>query len=208
MHIFAIIFIAAMGGLFMIAAASIPFTSKAKGWRRLFPFLGGFFLMVGSAGFFGSAFSAIGGLNWLPVFEWPVGYTGGVISTEDGLHVVPHTPSGRIQVYDANWQFQTGWHIDGGAGNFKAFNLPDGRIGAVTARGQWHYVFETDGRVLSKVSYSPNSYDSFPTEGQGMFVPTNPFLYTFSHHGISWAVALIGMILFAFMERKPRTKTP
>ena len=34
-------------------------------------------------------------MNWLPTsFEWPVGYTGGVVSTAEGLHVVPHTPSG------------------------------------------------------------------------------------------------------------------
>src|SRR5579863_4024374 len=58
-------------------------------------------VIIGAIGFFGAALSASGGLNWLPnSFEWPVGYASGVVSTRDDLFVVPHTPSGRVQVYD------------------------------------------------------------------------------------------------------------
>ena len=96
--------------------------------------------MVGAAGFFGSALSAVGGLNWLPhSFEWPVGYAGGVVSTSEGLHVVPHTPSGRIQVYNANWTFRTGWHVDAHAGAFKLLAPAEGRLDVITSRGRWHY---------------------------------------------------------------------
>src|SRR5436853_384195 len=84
---------------------------SGRGWRRWLTITASCLMVVGAAGFFGTALSAAGGLNWLPSsFEWPVGYTGGVVSTSQGLHVVPHTPSGRVQEYDANWSFLTGWH--------------------------------------------------------------------------------------------------
>ena len=74
-------------------------------------------LLIGVTGFLGAGFSSAGGLNWLPSsFEWPVGSVDGVVTTKDGLHVVPHTPSGRIQIYDSGWHFTRGWRVDAGGG--------------------------------------------------------------------------------------------
>src|SRR5262249_50277691 len=107
MHVLPILLVVLIGGTFIISAALIPFSSeRGRGWRRWLTTTASCLLVVGAAGFFGSALSAAGGLNWLPSsFEWPVGYASGVVSTPEGLHVVPHTPSGRVQVYDANWSF-------------------------------------------------------------------------------------------------------
>jgi hypothetical protein len=197
-----------IGGTFIVCAALIPFSSeRGKGWRRWLIFTASCLMVVGAAGFFGSALSAAGGLNWLPnSFEWPVGYTGGVISTGEGLHVVPHTPSGRIQVYDADWSFLRGWHVDADAGTFKLGAPGGGRIEVITARGQWQYVFDLDGRLISKSTYRPKSYDSFPAEGASLVVPTSPWLWTFSHPGISWTVIAIGMGILIIMQRTGKRK--
>lgn len=201
--VLSILLVVLLGGTFIVGAAILPFSSeRGKGWRRWLTIAASCFLVVGAAGFFGSALSAVGGLNWLPTsFEWPVGYAGGVVSTAEGWHVVPHTPSGRVQVYDANWSFVTGWHVDAGAGTFKLVVPAEGRIEVITARGEWHYVFDLDGRLIAKDTYQPKSYSDFPENGESVVVPTAPWLWVFSNPGISWAVAATGMLMLAFLQR-------
>jgi hypothetical protein len=197
MYMVAILLTVLIGGTFIVCAALIPFSSKrGRGWWRWLTITASCLLVVGAGGFFGSALSAVGGLNWLPSsFEWPAGYAGGVVSTPEGLHVVPHTPSGRIQVYDANWTFVTGWHVDAAGGTFKLLAPAEGHIAVITARGQWQYVFDMDGRLISKNSYRPESYGSFPEEGVSVVVPTAPWLWVFSNPVISWAVGATGMVM-------------
>lgn len=204
-----ILLVVLIGGTFMVGAMLIPFSSEpGRGWLRWLTITASCFAVVGAAGFFGSALSAVGGLNWLPnSFEWPAGYTGGVVSTAEGLHVVPHTHSGRIQIYDNKWRFLTGWHVDAGAGVFKILAPADGRIDVITARGQWHYVFETDGRLVSKESYRPKSYGDFPKEGESVVVPTAPWLWGFSNPVFSWAIAATGMVLLGIMQKVGKRKT-
>jgi hypothetical protein len=210
MHPLSILLVLLIGGTFIVSAAWIPFSSeRGRGWRAWSIATASCLMVVGAAGFFGSALSAAGGLNWLPhSFEWPVGYTGGVVSTAAGLNVVPHTPSGRVQVYDANWSFLTDWHVDAGRGTFKLL-APAGRhIDVITARGQWHYVFGMDGRLISKSTYRPKSYNSFPTDGESLVVPTAPWLWTFSHPGISWAVVVMGMVILTMTVAEIRHRRP
>lgn len=189
-----------IGGTFIIATALMPFSSQCgPGRRRWWAIASSFCLVVGGIGFFGSALSATGGLNWLPgSFEWPVGYISGVVTTPAGLHVVAHTPSGRVQVYDADWTFIIGWHVDAGAGTFKVLAPEQDRIEVITARGQWHYVFDMDGGLISKQTYEPKTYNEFPDTGASMLVPTAPWLWIFSHPGYSWAVVALGFLIHYF----------
>jgi len=199
MEMLSILFVVLIGGTFMICAAAMPFSAQyGKGRRRSYTITAGSLAVLGAAGFFGSALSAVGGLDWLPSsFEWPVGYTAGVISTGKGWHIVPHTPSGRVQVYDANWSYLTGWHVDAGGGIFKLLPRLDGNIDVITARGQLHYVFAVDGQLISKETYEPLSFDSFPQMGESMFISTYPWLLTFSHPFLSWATAVAGLLMLA-----------
>ena len=155
MSILAMILVGSIGGLFVVACAVAPFASpRPSGRKRVCLFIGSGLAVVGALGFFGSAFSSAGGLNWLPdSFEWPAGYVTGVATTPNGLFIVPLTPSGRIQVYDADWKFVRGWHLDAGGGTFKVRALAADRIEVFTARGQWHYVFDEQGRMISRQKY-------------------------------------------------------
>ena len=112
--------------LMLCAFLILPFLSgkfhthkKNKKYTFLFS-ISCLFIAVGAMGFLGSMLSAVGGLNWLPdSFEWPAGYVDGVVYTNNGIYIVPLTPSGRVQLYDAEWKFIRGWHVDAGGGTFK-----------------------------------------------------------------------------------------
>ncbi len=194
MHLLWIILVLLIGGMFIICAASASFSSsKIPRWKRIATFAGSGLLVIGGCGFFGSALSAVGGLNWLPdSFEWPVGYAQGVVTTSDNYNIVPHTPSGRIQVYDPHWNFVTGWHVGAGGEVFKLDVAEDDNIHVITGRTDLHYVFEKDGTLISKDTCEPAAYDLFPDNGKSIVVATAPWLWPFSNPIISWAVGAIG----------------
>ena len=211
MHILPIMGVLLIGGTWVVFAAAFPFSSKRRTkQKRLLSFVASALLLVGGIGFFGSALSAVGGLNWLPnSFEWPVTHATGVVSTRNGLHVVPHIPSGRVQVYDPDWTFISGWHVDALGGTFKIVAAEDNRIELVTARGNWHYVFSGTGKLLSKHKYTPVTYSSFPDTGTSCFVPTPPWLCVFYHPYVSLGVAAIGMGTLTVADRnRKKRKAP
>jgi hypothetical protein len=207
MNLFDITMTLLIGGLFMVFAAVAPFAERyrTRGLRLLAVFAS-FVLLVGAAGFFGSALSAAGGLNWLPPsFEWPVGYARGIVSLPDGRHVVPHTPSGRVQVYDPNWHYLRGWQVDARGGSFTLAPEGEDRIEVFTARANRRYTYALDGRLIASGNYAPGAYPS-GARGEAQVVPTRLWLWTFTHPGLAWAATALGMGLLAvaqWMNRRP-----
>jgi hypothetical protein len=178
---------------------------KQTGWNRWLGLIAPILLVIGGFGFFGSALSSEGGLNWLPeTFEWPVGFATGVVATPDHFFVVPDSPSGRIQVYDSTWKFVRGWHVNAGGGMFRLYLSPDYQKNVVTARGKWHYIYSLQGHLLSKEEYGPAAYDSFPKEGRSYVVLTAPWLWVFTSPVYSWIAAMVGMVLLLVKDRIPR----
>jgi hypothetical protein len=183
---------------------------KETRWKRLLLYIGPFFLGVGAIGFFGSALSSIGGLNWLPKsFEWPVGNAKGVVTTADRFFVVPHVPSGRVQIYDANWKFLRGWHVDARGGSFRLHISNGNQINVMISRGQRHYVFDLDGTLVRNEPYSQAAYDSFPKASSSYAVPTAPWLWIFTSPACSWlAIAFGALLLFLKNRLDRRTEKP
>jgi hypothetical protein len=162
---------------------------------------GSMLVAVGLIGFFAGHVAAVGGLNWLPAsFEWPVGNVDGVVRTSDGLNIVPHQYASRIQVYDDEWRFRRGWQLDSGGGLLKLFVTDPFHVHAVTARGEWHYVFDLEGRVVSKQSYAPASFDSFPDLGRAANVPTSPWGWVFSRPFYALFVGFVGMATLGLVQ--------
>jgi len=195
-----------------LAVSEVRSAMKQHSWSRAITFFGAAFIAIGAIGFFGSALAAMGAFNWLPSsFEWPVGHAHGVVSTKDHYFVVPHTPSGRVQLYDNNWKFLQGWNVDAGAGTFKLFITDTNHIHVVTARGQKHYAYDLDGHLLASATYpaSGTGYSSFPSEGESYLVPTPVWLWVFSSPFFSWLAAAAGFGLFIARDKmqKRRGKT-
>lgn len=205
MHIFGILLILAILFVWLYVAA-VHFVSAQKkvGWKKLPVWVASSFVIVGATGFLGNALSAGGGLDWLPEsFQWPVGSANGVISTADHFFVVPLPASGRVQVYDKNWKYIRGWRVPACGGTFRIFASDGELVHIVTARGQWHYVFDLHGKLLSTVKYATNAYDSFPNEGVSYVIPTPPWLWVFTSPFYSWLVAAIGVALLAVSSPRP-----
>jgi hypothetical protein len=171
------------------------------GRRQWLTAAGGGLAVIGGLGFLGAAFSAAGGLRWLPAdFEWPVGFANGVLTTLDGKHVVPHAATGRIQVYDPDWKFVTGWFVNAGGGTFKLGLKGRDTIEVITARRQMRYLYTIHGYLLVSETYKPLTYSDFPTSGKSVVVPTRWWLWTFTTPFFSWIIGAVGMALIMFSD--------
>jgi hypothetical protein len=193
-----------VGGSVIVLTGSVPFMKRYRSRRRLpLAILGSLLCVVGGAAFFGLALSCYGGLDGLgESFEWPMGTPQGVLTMPGGVRVVPHPPSGRVQIYDDHWRFLRGWRVDAG-GDFKL--LPSGvdRFDVISARGSWRHTYLLGGRMVARVDYSPLSYLSFPRVGERIQVPTAPWFLVFSSPFVSWAMSVIGMAMLALAQRMP-----
>lgn len=194
------IFAAWIGG-----AALIFFSAKKeKRYIRWIVRAGSIFMAIGASAFFGAAASAIGLLNWLPhTFEWPMGYTTGIVSTTDHFFAAPHEPSGRVQIYDSRWKFVRGWRVDAHAGSFKLKITDTNHVHVLTARGKIHYIFDIDGQIISRTADATDDYNTFGNLSQTHWVPTPFWLLPFSSPFLGWACCLVGVATqFAAKKRQ------
>jgi hypothetical protein len=189
-----------------LGVSQIRVAIKDRGARRWLTVLAAALIMIGALGFFGTALSALGALSWLPAsFEWPIGLASGVVTTGDRYYVVPHTSSGRVQVYDRDWKFLRGWSlVSGGTGGFKLYVTDTNHVHVVTLRGRMHYTYDLRGKLLTSENYADIgiTYASFPDDGVSCDVPTPIWLWFFSSPLFSWFAAMAGMCLLAFKEKK------
>ncbi len=193
----------------VIVSALRPFYStKITGRRWWLLLASAVMISVGMTGFVGCCLSAYGLLNWLPgSFEWPVGYSDDVITTEDGTNIILLTAAGRIQVYDNNWQFVTGWHIDARGGMFKFASCKEGRLEVVTERNKYRFVFRLNGKEILRESYAPRIYSSFEQVGRFEFVPTSLFHWIFAKPLVAWLTAMVGAVIAYFATKTVKHST-
>ncbi len=190
--------------VWIVQATNIAFSQRNLTWKAILNFVASGCLVIGALGFFGSALSATGGLNWLPQsFEWPIGTASGALTKPDGTVIVPHTPSGRIQVYDKDLSFQRGWFINAEGGTFKLLPSDGNSFYVLTARGNHSYLYDVHGSLLTHENYQAGAYSVATDTGECVTVPTPFYLLVFAHPFVSWIVAAIGMFLAIFNERRP-----
>ncbi|HEY1684903.1 MAG TPA: hypothetical protein VGG19_09075 [Tepidisphaeraceae bacterium] len=204
-----ILIILVIGSVWVLAALRAIFDRDGKPlWRWLMGMVAGALMAVGIVVFLSGGLSAAGGLNWLPTtFEWPAGHVSGVLTMQHGEHVVPLPDAGRIQIYDRQWRFVRGWHVEASGGDFKMVPAGNDQFDVYTAKrvkgGQCaHYVFSIDGRLISQSSY-PNdadTYNAVPNVGVAAVVPTRIWLWVFSSPLYGWEMAIVGMLLLAVSQ--------
>ena len=164
----------------------------------------GFLVLVGAIGFFGAGMSAVGFLKFPNSFEWPAGNVCGVKTTADGKHVVPLVPSGRVQIYDANWRFLRGWHVGAHGGDFKVDCPAPGRIDVYTGRGLHHYSYTESGELIAATTY-PEGLGPLQCSGCCEVVPTSPLGWVFTSPFLSWGAIVAGIAgLSIFRKLKSR----
>jgi hypothetical protein len=201
--LFNIIFVFFTASMLFLAVRGVARDIKKGGPFKWIIGTLGFLIIVGIVGFWGPWYFALGILQLPNSFQWPAGFTNGVVRTPDGKYVVPLIPSGRVQLYDSQWRFLRGWHIDANAGAIKVECPANGTIEVFTARGLHHYSFTQDGRLISAQPLSTYAeYDSLHTEGTSVEVPTSPLLWVLSSPFLSWGVGAIGGIGLTFVKKR------
>jgi len=200
-----------MGSLFgwIVAAFAATWMALAIGCfsrqsKRGDPFnwivwLGGLFVVLGAAGFFGAMLSSAGMLSLPPSFEWPPGYVSGVVTLPGGSRAVPLEPSGRLQIYDPDWRYQRGWQIAAEGGPFKIVTAQPEKIEVYTLRGRHHFTYSEDGQLLANETYT-QPYGLVLSEGSSQVVPTFPLLWPFSSPFLSVGLVVIGGMLLTLSK--------
>jgi hypothetical protein len=195
------LFIALFAGfwLFFVSRYLVRQFNRGNRFRWIVAILS-ILVLIGGGGFFAAGLSATGVIKLPASREWPAGYVSGVVTTGHGDYIVPLVPSGRVQLYDAQWHFIRGWNVDAAGGDFKVEYSPDALIEVFTARGNHHYSFTGEGRLIVPARILPETFASLP-RGDSVVVPTSPLLWVFSSPFLSWGVAVIGFIGLAALKK-------
>jgi hypothetical protein len=196
-----------IGGVFVGGATYSALRAGATAGKQKYAKVIGYSLLaIGGLGFFGTIFSAVGGLGSLASFEWPAGSVRGIVVMPDGKRVVPLEWPGRIQVYDSAWRFLRGWHVDAGGGAFTLRLGDTNTIEVFTARGQKRYVYGLGGEIFSHGTYAPSSYSDFYVPGEHTVVPTRWWMWMLTSPFHSWIVGALGGVLLFLCARKTRNE--
>jgi len=159
-------------------------------------------MLTGAGGFLGGGLSAAGALNWLgDSFEWPAGYASGAITTSAGLHVVPLSPTGRVQIYDANWKFLRGWHIPRSGKPMHLTPTRGEQFHVLVAGSHMDYLFDIDGRLVSGKEYSSQDWQAAQHTGTAVAVPTHWWLLSFTDPSFSWITMMAGIVIQFLIEK-------
>lgn len=194
------IFILVIFILWMVQVFNILFKQKSLSKRTLFNYIAATFLAIGAVGFFGSALSATAGRGKSETFEWPIGSAEGALELKDGTYIVPHTESGRIQVYSQSLDFIIGWYVKAGGGTYRLIPNDGNTFYVYTARGNMKYLYNTKGELLSSERYTDN-YPKESPEAIKVWIPTPFYLLIFSSPFYPWLIGVIGGFILYFNNK-------
>ena len=210
MNLFNIIIVVIFLGFIASGTIALRAGSGEPRGRRTIRIIAVFALLYGALAFFAQAFSATGGARFLPTsFEWLLATVSGVVKDSAGQFIAPHTPSGRIQVYDQDKKYLRGWAVDAGGGLFKLHITSDNLIEVFTARGSRYFVFREDGAIVREGTYTPKTYSDLPAESDLTERFKTPLiLLPFSHPFAGWALGALGMLCLIVLDKtKKRSNT-
>ena len=193
--------------VWIVQAVRVVRSQKKLTWKSGINFLASGCLVVGAFGFFGTVLSGVGALNWLPPsFEWPIGETKGALVRADGIIVAPHMPSGRIQIYNGDLEFQRGWYVPASGGNFRLAPIGHETFHVYTIRGNKTLVYDIYGSLLSSEKFEAGIQPRLRRAREIVEIPTPIYLKVFVHPFIPWIVGAVGILLLFWTGEFRKTK--
>lgn len=136
-------------------------------------------------------------LDQIPQFSpvnWPLGTVSGVVQDSAGRYVAANTAYSRVQVYDQNLNFITGWSVDNGGGNFYLLMNTNDQVEVFCVRTGRRFVYNLDGTLASQSDYSYDNYPDLGADTMTVSFPTPIYLLPFTSPAYGWAVGVIGVI--------------
>jgi len=116
--------------------------------------LSGVLMGLGALGFIGAAFLPATG-TWLQQIELPPFFETTSILGPGGRTFTATIPTARIQRYDSNGRFETGWFVHSAGGMFAIGSTVDGRIAVAAARTKQAEFFNPDGSSAGRPQPCP-----------------------------------------------------
>lgn len=126
---------------------------------------------LGALGFFGAALLPTTGV-WLRSVELPPFFETSSIVGPEGRTFTATIPLARIQRYDGNGHFETGWFVDSAGGAFSIGMTVDGRIAVAAARTKRVEFFNPDGSSVGP----PRPFISSGGLTNGVLRPSNGWI--------------------------------
>ena len=183
-----------MLAVWIIQPIRIILSQKGFTWKTILNFIASACIIIGAVGFFGSIIVSSGDLGALQSLEWPIGNTDAALRYPDGSIVVPHVPSGRVQVYDQSLKFVRGWSVSANGGLFTLLPAEKNTFYIFSARGHMKFHYDLNGNMLSSGNYS-GSYPENSSKLVSVSIPTPFYLRIFTHPLASWLVIALGILL-------------
>ena len=204
MNLFALI-VLVMLLFWIVQAIRLAFSKEKSWWKFGLNLVASSCLIVGAFGFFGSALSSTGAMNWLPdSFEWPVRGSDNALQLPDGEYVVPHTASGRVQIYGADLTYIRGWTINASGGVFALAPSQEANFYIFTARNDKKYEYDVLGNLVSSTNYR-GPYPAEHNSHQSIKLDVSPFLWPFTDPFAAWLFAALGIAL-AILSNKLKVR--
>lgn len=120
-------------------------------------------MILGLMGWFGDSLANLGDFK---NSEFPLGHLKGIAVDDEGRIFCGSQYYSRVQVYDRNGKFLTGWFVDSSGGAFKLKLDKEGKLHIATVRNGFHYVYNSDGKLLKKLANEKEYYEKISTEEQ------------------------------------------
>lgn len=202
--------VAAFACVWIVGVLALPFIIKGDfptGARRLM--VGASMLAaIGAVLFFLPLLLNAGGL--LPgSVEWPVGRATGVVTTASGASVVPHTASGRVQVYDQDLQFIRGWHVEADGGSFELAVAGDDEVVDVYAvRTKLRSRYSLDGLLLSQEPFVGTAAAQAGDQGRSVNIATRWWQWPLTSPAYGFVLAAPGLLLIVVLARRFNGRLP
>ncbi|MBR0835298.1 hypothetical protein JQ612_19105 [Bradyrhizobium manausense] len=192
-------------------------------WATRGHVLGGALMGLGALGFFGAFLLPATG-TWLQRIELPPFFETTSILGPGGRTFTATIPTARIQRYDSNGRFETGWFVHSAGGMFAIGHTVDGRIAVAAARTKQVEFFNPDGSAAGR----PEPCARFGSVQSGVLRPsdcpvwgvtfadpiqaTHPgahwqtlVLVPLWHPFVAWLLAVLG-VLATWINGAPRVR--
>lgn len=183
----------------IVSSLSIIFAKNGFGFWANLRRLGGLLLLLGSSGFIVPIIIKVSGVNLPSNLEWPIAYSHSVLEHTCGLHILPHKPTGRIQIYDRSFRFIKAVRHEhrGEILNITAASDCSFHVLSYIKSGEGKKTqYDIKGEVLAT-----ELADRIPPRQWGRsidrkhlksgVVPTPFYLWSFSHPAISWIYIIL-----------------
>ena len=164
---------------------------------HLFKYIGVLFMIYGALAFTGWGMTILDQIPQFSPVNWPLGTVSGVVQDSTGRYVASNTAYSRVQVYDPNLNFITGWSVDDGGGDFHLVMNKNDQVEVLCVRNHRRFVYNLDGNLVTQSGFSWDDYPNLDADTMTVSFPTPIYLLPFTSPFLGGFTVILGMIIIS-----------